>query len=95
MFETRKKLKNKIADLEEKLQAAEQINKLADNSGLAKCTGIICKSCEHGVFVNDWYGYPRLIGCDLTVNCKNYKKKTMTVSYPNVLQEKQQDLAPQ
>lgn len=87
MFETRKQLKLKISELEILLQKEQAINDLVEKSGLGKCKGIMCKSCEHSVYINSEYGTPRLIGCDLTVSCPDYKKKTRPELFPNALQE--------
>lgn len=75
MFQTRNDLKRRIRDLEEQNSFLLNAQKLAENGGLAKCKSVVCKSCEHAVFINNWCGTPHLIGCDLTVNCKDYNRK--------------------
>lgn len=78
MFQTRGDLKRRIRDLEEENAFLVNAQKLAENGGLAKCKSIVCKGCEHAVFVNRWDGTPYLIGCDLAVGCEEFKKRTMT-----------------
>ena len=86
MFETRRQLKAKIFELEKELLEERKINDLISKSGLAKCAGLMCKSCEHGVYINNGCGYPRLVGCDITVNCPDYKKIPVN-SLPGIGQE--------
>lgn len=74
MFQTRNELKTRIANLEKQLERLRSDQKLAEDSGLAKCRGIICKSCEHAVFISDGIFGARMIGCDVTVNCQDYKR---------------------
>ena len=73
MFETKKAMKRRIEALEEELNAALAVNRLADRCGLSECKGIVCKKCEHAVFVDVGFGGKRLVGCDVTVNCPDYK----------------------
>lgn len=74
MFTTRNELKRRIADLERERDALLREREIADNSGLAKCKGIMCRSCEHAVFISNICGSSRLLGCDLTTSCDNYKR---------------------
>lgn len=76
MFMTRRALKARISELEEKYNALLKCSELKSNSGLAECKGIVCKSCEHAVSVPCSWG-TQLVGCDVTVNCKDYKRKTI------------------
>ena len=78
MYQTRGELKRRIAALERERDELYNAQKLQENSGRAKCKGIMCKSCEHAVFILGDYGIKQLVGCDLTVSCPDYKKKTTT-----------------
>ncbi len=75
MFQTRKQLKREIKRLEKALDKEQSINRLAKESGLAKCKGIICKTCKHAVYIDGMYGEHHLVGCDLTVSCPSYKRE--------------------
>lgn len=68
VFTTGNELKRRIADLERERDALLREREIADNSGLAKCKGIMCRSCEHAVFISNICGSSRLLGCD------NYKR---------------------
>ncbi len=83
MYQTRKQLKERIRQLEESLENEKSVNVLSNSCGLGKCEGIICTICEHAVFTPSGFNglKPRLIGCDLTVSCPNYKKAIPT-EYP-------------
>lgn len=76
MFLTRSELKRRIRDLEEERDFLLNAQKLAESGGFAKCKSVACKSCEHAIFIDRW-GAPYPIGCDITVGCKDFKKKTM------------------
>lgn len=75
MFTTRTELKRRIADLERERDALLREREVVDNSGLAKCKGVMCRNCEHAVFLTNLGGVSKLLGCDLTTNCENYKKR--------------------
>lgn len=86
MFLRKKELKQKIMELEQDLEYERAVNKAAESSGLAKCYGVVCKSCEHAIYIREGYdNHIRLIGCDTTVTCKDYKRKTILESCPNAL----------
>lgn len=74
MFTTRSELKRRILDLERERDTLLREQEIAKNSGLAKCRGIMCRSCEHAVFISTERGSNKLLGCDLTTNCENYKR---------------------
>lgn len=74
MFVTRSELKRRIASLERERNTLMREQEIAKNSGLAKCKGIMCRSCEHAVFISTEWGSSKLLGCDLTTNCENYKR---------------------
>lgn len=74
MFQTRGDLKRRIAALEQERDALYNIQKITETSGLSKCKGIVCKSCEHAVFISDGIFGAKMIGCDVTVNCQDYKR---------------------
>lgn len=46
MFETKKAMKHRIEALEEELNAALAVNRLADRCGLSECKWIVCKSAS-------------------------------------------------
>lgn len=75
MFETKRRLKKRILDLEIELRNEREINKLAEESGLAKCKGIICKACNHAVWIEGPFGQERIIGCDISTNCENFTRR--------------------
>lgn len=76
MFQTKKRLKERIFDLEKELENERRKNQLAEESGLAKCKGVICRTCEHAIFVEGYWGMNDLVGCDITASCKDYKRRT-------------------
>lgn len=76
MFLTRKKLKAQIEALTMERDVLLAERELSKNSGLSKCKSIACKACEHIVYITGEYGEQRIIGCDITVGCENFKKTT-------------------
>ena len=74
MFTTRSELKRRILDLERERDTLLREQEIAKNSGLAKCKGIMCRNCEHAVFIATEWGSSKLLGCDLTTSCENYKR---------------------
>lgn len=77
MYESKKQLRRRIEDLKEQLARAENEIDIVEKSGLAKCKGIMCRGCEHAVFIR-YFEMDRLIGCDLTTSCENYKKRALS-----------------
>lgn len=85
LYITKKSLKQQILDLKQELEYEKALNRISENSGLSKCTGIVCKSCDHAVYIADIYGVKHLVGCDVTVNCANYSKRATKELFPNDL----------
>lgn len=73
MFQTRKMLKEKIAFLESENRRLRDMVITVKQAGLSKCESVLCSTCEHAAYY-EADGNKRLVGCDLTVACKNYKK---------------------
>lgn len=75
MFQTKKRLKERISNLEKELRNERKINQLAEESGLAKCKWVICKACSHAVWIESTYGADRIVGCDISTNCENFSRR--------------------
>lgn len=78
MFETKKSLRRQIANLKMQIGELEYSISLADNSGLSKCKGTLCKGCAHAVWVNNQYSLPVVIGCDVEKVCKDFLRLPST-----------------
>lgn len=75
MFQTKKKLRYRIFDLEKELENERCKNQLAEESGLAKCKGVICKACDHAVWIEGLFGQSQIIGCDISTSCENFSRR--------------------
>lgn len=75
-FETRRKLKQRIAHLEGELRRAQIWSELKKDANLEECNYLICQACIHGVWwAPDGFYQERLIGCSKTVSCKDFVNK--------------------
>lgn len=75
LLETKRWLKQRIFSLEKELEIEQRKNQLPEESGLAKCKGVICKACVHAVSIEDYYGNNLIIGCDISTNCENFSRR--------------------
>ena len=75
MFQTKRTLKKRIFSLERELDTERRKNQLAEESGLAKCRGIICMACNHAVRMEGPFGQEQIIGCDISTNCENFTRR--------------------
>ena len=79
VFSTRKQLKDRILYLEAQLENERSINRLSEDSGLSKCIGVICKSCDNAVTIQGMgWPEPRVIGCTISTLCKDFKRKELS-----------------
>lgn len=78
MFETKKTLRKRIANLNAQIEELERSVSLPDNSGLAKCKGTLCKGCAHAVWITNQYCLPIIIGCDAETSCKDFLRLQST-----------------
>ena len=83
MYQTRRQLKSRIRELEDKLNAERSYNVAVKESGLAKGKGILCKACSHAVYAYDQLGTRRFIGCDVSVSCNDFSKITSAEKQSN------------
>ena len=75
MFQTKRRLKERIFSLESELEFERRKNRLPEVNRLAKCKGVICKACVHAVWVEMPYEPDRIIGCDISTNCENFARR--------------------
>jgi len=75
LFQTKKALKKRIFSLERELEIERRKNQLPEESGLAKCKGVICKACVHAVSVELPFEQSQIIGCDISTNCENFSRR--------------------
>ena len=88
MFETRKQLLKRIAELEEELQLERHKTKktgFIDAAKLPPCESAACINCEHIVIYKTMNGGIYPLGCGKNVSCKDFKQNQVCLS----LQEKQ------
>ena len=76
---SKKQLLKEIENLKRELEQYKTIEKLREKNGLSECKGIICRECEHSVYVRGLFGEEKLVGCDLTSVCKDYKRRFNSV----------------
>lgn len=75
LFQTKKRLKERIYNLEKELENERLKSQLAEESGLAKCKGVICKACDHAVYIEGLFGQRQIIGCDISTSCENFSRR--------------------
>lgn len=75
LFQTRRQLKERILYLEGTLENEQRKNRLSEESGLAKCKGVICKACDHAVWIESGFGADRIIECDMSTSCQNFSRR--------------------
>lgn len=73
MFQTRSELKKENEALRKEVKRLQEMFDNVQRAGLSGCESILCKTCEHGAYY-ELSGFKRLVGCDLNVSCKDYKK---------------------
>ena len=71
---TRRYMKRLIKEQELEIKSLQNLLELPEVYGLSKCVGVICKACEHGVWIEDYFHGPYIIGCDKTFICQEFKK---------------------
>lgn len=72
MFETKKKLRHQIEELEKQLASERHHNRrsaLVDNADLPKCKSLACYKCEHIVTAVSPGGAVYLLGCGKDLSC--------------------------
>ena len=78
MFQSKKKLLCRIADLERELNTLryhKMHSALVDKADLPKCKSIACAKCDHAVYLNvPGPGY-MLMGCGKDLNCEDFKER--------------------
>ena len=72
MFQTRIAMKRENEALRKKIRRLQEMFDNVQRAELSGCESILCKTCEHGDY--ELSGFKRLVGCDLNVSCKDYKK---------------------
>ena len=88
MFQTKKRLKERIFQLEQELENERHKNQIAEESGLAKCRGVIWKACNHSVSIEGPFKQEQIIGCDISTNCENFSRRKDWKSLSNVRKER-------
>lgn len=79
MFETRRKLKQKIADLEYKLSRDTERAAIINGANLPPCKNLTCINCEHVVIYKDmWKCF--IVGCGKNGGCPDFKRKQIVLT---------------
>lgn len=88
-FQSKKALRNRIAELEEELQKArriERINTIIKEADLPKCESRICRCCAYAAKEVTPWGQVILQGCRKGIDCKSFIPETKIVSSSNLRQ---------
>ena len=81
-FQSKKALRNRIAELEEELQKArriERINTIIKEADLPKCEGRFCRSCAYAAKETTPWGETILQGCRKDIDCRSFIPETKIV----------------
>lgn len=75
MYQTRKQLKDKIADLEARLRAERRHSAFLDAADLPPCKNLSCVNCEHIVIYKTLTGGLYPLGCGKNIDCQDFIQK--------------------
>ena len=71
-FETRKQLKERIRQLERRIETIHRENGIIREANLPKCESELCRACIHckTVYNNSW---EPIVGCTKHLDCKDFE----------------------
>ncbi len=72
MYQTRRQLKDKIADLEASLRAEKRHSAFLDAATLPPCKNLSCVNCEHIVIYKTLTGGLYPLGCGKNIDCSDF-----------------------
>lgn len=75
MYQTRRQLKDKIADLEASLRAEKRHSAFLDAAALPPCKNLSCVNCEHIVIYKTLTGGLYPLGCGKNIDCPDFTQR--------------------